>query len=99
MVETETINLYRYRTMNKLKKMKKEIIIKIVWEDNDNVKGEVLQKVGIPDNISGKYEIIGAIQKLSWDACNNFEKALTTTSNYTIKEPVTKKDGDEVFLV
>jgi len=79
--------------------MKKEIFLRVIL-DNGTL-ATVIQKSGFDESLNSSFEINGILQKVIDDEKMKLNNKLHTTTDYTIKEPITKKeDGDkEVFLV
>jgi len=77
--------------------MKKEILLRVIIEGNQIA--SVIQKIGFDDNLSSSFEIIGVLQKIITDEEEKINKKLKVSTDLSIKEPITKKDGDEFFFV
>ena len=77
--------------------MKKEIILRVIIDGGTIA--TAIQKNGFDESLNSSFEINGILQKIVDDEKDKLNQKLKTTNDYTVKEPMTKKDGDEVFLV
>jgi hypothetical protein len=75
--------------------MKKEIIIRMMYEGNDF--SSIVHRSGFQDNISSSFEIIGMLSKLLQDEQTKLNEKLKTKINYSIKEPINKDGGENLY--
>jgi len=70
--------------------MKKEMLIRIVIDDNKI--GSIIQKSGFTDDINSTFEFIGILNKVIHDEQTKLDDKLKVEQKYLIKEP---HDGND----